>query len=84
MIDPAYKLEKMKEAHEKLYAFKAAYHIVDEQMQALTDASNAAQEQSQSSFGMQSQSQKSSRGAEESQRVEMSRVFSSRAKATSC
>lgn len=36
MIDPAYKLEKMKEAHEKLYAFKAAYHIVDEQMKALT------------------------------------------------
>lgn len=36
MIDPAYKLEKLKEAHEKLYAFKAAYQIVDEQMQALT------------------------------------------------
>jgi len=32
MIDPAYKMEKMKEAHEKVYAFHQAYTLVDEQM----------------------------------------------------
>jgi hypothetical protein len=36
MIDPAYKLEKMKEAHEKVYAMHEAYRIVDEQMKAIT------------------------------------------------
>ena len=30
MIDPAYKMERMKEAHEKMYAFHEAYRIVDE------------------------------------------------------
>jgi len=29
MIDPAYKLEKMKEAHEKVYAFQEAYRLVE-------------------------------------------------------
>lgn len=36
MIDPAYKMEKMKEAHEKAYAMFEAYRIVDEQMKAIT------------------------------------------------
>lgn len=31
LIDPAYKLEKLKEANEKLLAFQLAYQIVDEQ-----------------------------------------------------
>jgi hypothetical protein len=30
MVDPAYKLEKMKEAHEKVYAYHEAYKIIDE------------------------------------------------------
>ena len=33
LIDPAYKLEKLKEAHEKLYAMHQAYREVDHQMQ---------------------------------------------------
>ena len=32
MIDPAYKMEKMKEAHEKVYAFQEAYRLVEQQM----------------------------------------------------
>lgn len=32
MVDPAYKLEKLKEAHEKLYAIHEAYKEVDRQM----------------------------------------------------
>lgn len=36
LIDPAYKMEKMKEAHEKLYAFQLAYNLVDEQFKDLT------------------------------------------------
>lgn len=30
LIDPAYKMEKMKEAHEKVYAFQTAFQIVEE------------------------------------------------------
>ena len=29
MIDPAYKMERMKEAHEKVYAFQEAYRLVE-------------------------------------------------------
>lgn len=36
LVDPAYKMEKMKEAHEKVYAFQTAYGIVDEQFKELT------------------------------------------------
>ena len=36
MIDPAYKLEKLKEAHEKIYAFQEAYRLVDDQMKGMT------------------------------------------------
>lgn len=32
LVDPAYKLEKLKEAHEKLYAIHEAFRIVDRQM----------------------------------------------------
>ena len=32
MIDPAYKMERMKEAHEKIYAFQEAYRLVEQQM----------------------------------------------------
>ena len=35
MIDPAYKMEKVKEAHEKVYAYYEAYRLVDEQVSAL-------------------------------------------------
>lgn len=35
LIDPAYKLEKLKEAYEKVYAFNEAWRIVDEQMKGL-------------------------------------------------
>jgi hypothetical protein len=30
MIDPAYKLEKMKEANEKIYAFSEAFNHVEQ------------------------------------------------------
>jgi hypothetical protein len=30
LIDPAYKMEKMKEAHEKVYAFQTAFQIVED------------------------------------------------------
>lgn len=36
LIDPAYKMERMKEAHEKMYAFAKAYQVVDDQFKALT------------------------------------------------
>lgn len=36
MIDPAYKMEKLKEVHEKIYAFHEAYRLVDEQMKGMT------------------------------------------------
>lgn len=36
MIDPAYKMEKMKEAHEKVYAFQEAYRVVEDQFKKLT------------------------------------------------
>jgi hypothetical protein len=36
LVDPAYKMERMKEAHEKAYAFHEAYKIVDEQMKGIT------------------------------------------------
>ena len=36
MIDPAYKMERMKEATEKIYAFHEAYRLVDEQMKGLS------------------------------------------------
>jgi len=29
LVDPAFKLEKMKEAHEKIYAMQQAYSIVN-------------------------------------------------------
>ena len=32
LVDPAYKLERLKEAHEKLYAMHEAYRAVDKQM----------------------------------------------------
>lgn len=32
LVDPAYKLEKLKEAHEKLYAMHQAYREVDRQL----------------------------------------------------
>jgi len=32
LVDPAYKLERLKEAHEKLYAMHEAYRAVDRQM----------------------------------------------------
>ena len=32
MVDPAYKMEKLKEAHEKLYAMYSAFKEVDNQM----------------------------------------------------
>lgn len=32
LVDPAYKLERLKEAHEKLYAIHAAYKEVDRQL----------------------------------------------------
>jgi hypothetical protein len=35
MVDPAYKLEKMKEATEKVYAFHEAYRLVDDQMKGM-------------------------------------------------
>jgi len=31
LIDPAYKLEKLTEAYEKVYAFQEAWRLVDEQ-----------------------------------------------------
>ena len=34
LVDPAYKLEKLKEAHEKLYAMHEAYREVDKQLTA--------------------------------------------------
>ena len=34
LVDPAYKLERLKEAHEKLYAMHEAYREVDRQMAA--------------------------------------------------
>jgi len=34
MIDPAYKMERMKEAHEKVYAFAEAYRLIDDQMKS--------------------------------------------------
>jgi len=36
LIDPAYKMEKMKEAHEKVYAFQQAFSLVEDQMKAIT------------------------------------------------
>mmetsp|Transcript_119518 Transcript_119518/g.166736 ORF Transcript_119518/g.166736 Transcript_119518/m.166736 type:complete len:375 (+) Transcript_119518:632-1756(+) len=33
LVDPAYKLERLKEAHERLYAMTEAYRIVDRQME---------------------------------------------------
>lgn len=36
LIDPAYKLEKLKEAHEKVYAFASAFQLVDSQFKELT------------------------------------------------
>jgi len=36
MIDPAYKMEKLKEAYEKVYAYNEAWRIVDQQMQGLS------------------------------------------------
>mmetsp|Transcript_42751 Transcript_42751/g.65702 ORF Transcript_42751/g.65702 Transcript_42751/m.65702 type:complete len:483 (+) Transcript_42751:287-1735(+) len=36
LIDPAYKMEKLKEAHEKVYALHEAYRLVEEQMEDLT------------------------------------------------
>ena len=35
-MDPAYKMERMKEATEKIYAFHEAYRIVDQQMEGLS------------------------------------------------
>ena len=32
LVDPAYKLERLKEAHEKLYAMHEAYRAIDRQM----------------------------------------------------
>lgn len=32
LVDPAYKLERLQEAHEKLYAIHQAYEVVDQQM----------------------------------------------------
>ena len=32
LVDPAYKLERLKEAHEKLYAMHMAYKEVDRQL----------------------------------------------------
>jgi hypothetical protein len=32
LVDPAYKLEKLKEAHEKLYAMHEAYKEIDRQL----------------------------------------------------
>lgn len=32
LVDPAYKLERLKEAHEKLYAMHEAYRAVDRQL----------------------------------------------------
>jgi hypothetical protein len=32
LVDPAYKLERLKEVHEKLYAMFHAYKVCDEQM----------------------------------------------------
>lgn len=32
LVDPAYKLEKLKEAHEKLYAMHEAYREIDRQL----------------------------------------------------
>lgn len=32
MVDPAYKLERLKEAHEKLYAMHSAYKEIDRQL----------------------------------------------------
>jgi hypothetical protein len=36
MIDPAYKMQRLKEAHEKLYAYTTAYKEIDDQMKSLT------------------------------------------------
>lgn len=36
LIDPAYRLEKYKEAHEKVYAFHQAYRSVEDQVNSLT------------------------------------------------
>ena len=36
MIDPAYKMEKFKQIHEKTYAMQQAYNIVDQQMKAIS------------------------------------------------
>jgi hypothetical protein len=36
MVDPAYKMERMKEATEKVYAFHEAYRLVDEQVKDMS------------------------------------------------
>ncbi len=36
MVDPAYKMEWMKEANEKIYAYQEAYRLVDDQMKGLS------------------------------------------------
>ena len=36
LVDPAYKLGRIKEVHEKAYAMQSAYNLVDMQMKALT------------------------------------------------
>lgn len=36
LIDPAYKMEKMKEAHEKVYAFQQAFALVEDQVKEIT------------------------------------------------
>lgn len=36
MIDPAYKLERLKEVNEKVYAFQEAYRLVDDQLKDVT------------------------------------------------
>ena len=36
MVDPAYKLERMREATEKVYALHEAYRLVDEQMKGMS------------------------------------------------
>lgn len=35
LIDPAFKLDKMREAHEKVYAFHEAYRLIEQQVDAL-------------------------------------------------
>jgi len=36
MIDPAHKMEKMKEAHEKVYAMSKAYQLIENQLAGLS------------------------------------------------